>query len=374
MKKIDIGQALKYPNIVKDLSEFTVDMMSNIEVTKCLREAFAQNEELQNSSKKLIEAIESYREKTIVRTPPPLAPPSVAPPPNKHIPKYYKDDIILYDDFDHEIVFIAIVTKVDIKKGNKPIYTIQKINSHEQPLSANEHNLFDVATLNTKIESLRKSLKDKLTKNARTDIDNILKIHLNNHKMLVAAIKENDNFEIEIGFKKTLWLRYPPKELKGIVNTNNIDLFLSVMRAARVEQLVNMITNPTEEAKNLVELDNIYINLKKQVYLNDITSEDDKKKFIDAMSFVREEGISNAKSESDPEAVIEKLLAMAEADKIIMTEKKKDKATRLAQANEKDDKYREILIKLEEIRKKEQMQKGGRRTKKTHYRKHIKTN
>jgi len=345
MKKIDIGQALANPDVAKALSVFTVDMMSNIEVTKCLREAFAQNEELQNSSKKLIEAIESYREKTIVRTPPPLAPPSVAPPPNKHIPKYYKDDIILYDDFDHEIVFIAIVTKVDIKKGNKPIYTIQKINSHEQPLSANEHNLFDVATLNTKIESLRKSLKDNLTKNARTDIDNILKIHLNNHKMLVAAIKENDNFEI--GFKKRDWLSDPPKKLKSIVNTNNIDLFLSVMRAARVEQLVNMITNPTEEAKNLVELDNIYINLKKQVYLNDITSEDDKKKFIDAMSFVREEGISNAKSESDPEAVIEKLLAMAEADKIIMTE---------------------------EIRKKEQMQKGGRRTKKTHYRKHIKTN
>jgi hypothetical protein len=36
-----------------------------------------------------------------------------------------------------------------------------------------------------------------------------------------------------------------------------------------------------------------------------------------------------------------------------MTEENKDKATRLAQANEKDDKDREIWIKLEEIRKKE---------------------
>jgi hypothetical protein len=360
MKKIDIGQALKNTNVAKALSVFTVGMMNNIEVTNCLREAFAQDTDLKTSSKKLIQAIESYREKTIVDPPPvapppvdppPVAPPPVAPPPNKHIPKYYKDDIILYDDFDHEIVFIAIVTKVDIKKGNKPIYTIKKMNSHEQPLSANEHNLFDVATLNTLIKDLSKSLEDKyLTKAARTDIDNILKIHLNNHKMLVAAIKENDNFKI--GFKKTLWLIDPPKKLKGIVNKKNIDVFLSVMRAARVERLVNMITNPTEEAKSLVKQYNIYINIQK-LYLNDIISEDDKKKFEDAMSFVREEGISNAEIESYPEAVIEKLLAMDEARKIIMTEENKDKATRLAQANEKDDKDREIWIKLEEIRKKE---------------------
>jgi hypothetical protein len=211
--------------------------------------------------------------------------------------------------------------------------------------------LFDVATLNTLIKDLSKSLEDKyLTKAARTDIDNILKIHLNNHKMLVAAIKENDNFKI--GFKKTLWLIDPPKKLKGIVNKKNIDVFLSVMRAARVERLVNMITNPTEEAKSLVKQYNIYINIQK-LYLNDIISEDDKKKFEDAMSFVREEGISNAEIESYPEAVIEKLLAMDEARKIIMTEENKDKATRLAQANEKDDKDREIWIKLEEIRKKE---------------------
>jgi hypothetical protein len=69
MKKIDIGQALKNPHVAKALSEFTVGMMSNIEVTKILRDAFAQNEELENSSKKLIQAIESYREKTIARTP-----------------------------------------------------------------------------------------------------------------------------------------------------------------------------------------------------------------------------------------------------------------------------------------------------------------
>jgi len=493
MKKIDIGQALANPYVAKALSEFTVGMMNNSDVTKILREAIAQDKDLKTSSKKLIEAIESYREKTIVdpspkiipRTPkykkhdivlyednqknvfaavinyveplsadyrdepaytitnildpnaqrhtveskltnvadlnnliakykfnirtkndhhgdipamldsavkkleilekaiktrapppvapPPVAPPPVAPPPNIHIPKYYENDIILYDDFDHETVFIAIVTNVDLKKGAKPIYTIKKMNSYEQPFIANEHNLSDVATLNTQIENLRKSLEDiDLTKDARSDSDNILKKLLNNHKMLVAAIKVNDNYEI--GFKKTDWLSYPPKKLKGIVNKNNIDVFLSVMRAARVEQLVNMITNPTEEAKNLVKLDNIYINIQKQSYLNDITSEDDKKKFEDAMSFVREEGISNAEIESDPEAVIEKLLAMDEARKIIMTELKKDKATRLAQAKEKEDRDIEIWIRLEEMRKKEQIQKGGRRTKKTHYRNHITIN
>ena len=371
MKKIDIGQALKNPHVAKALSVFTVGMMNNIEVTNCLREAFAQDTDLKTSSKKLIQAIESYREKTIARTPPPVAPPPVAPPPNKHIPKYYEDDIVLYEHIDVGKLFIAKVTNVNLTKETKPIYTIQKINSSEKPFIAQDHHLFDVATLNTKIESLRKSLKDNLTKNARTDIDNILKIHLNNHKMLVAAIKENDNFEI--GFKKRDWLSDPPNKLKSIVNKKNIDVFLSVMRAARVEQLVNMITNPTEEAKSLVKQYNIYINTQK-LYLNDIISEDDKKKFEDAMSFVREEGIYNAESESDPEAVIEKLLAMAEADKIIMTEEKKDKAIRLAQDKEKDDRDMEIRIRLEEMRKKEQTQKGGRRTKKTHYRKHIKTN
>lgn len=291
MKKIDIGQALKNPHVAKALSEFTVGMMSNIEVTKILRDAFAQNEELENSSKKLIQAIESYREKTIARTPkykkhdivlyddksgnvfaavinnvealssnepayiitnildPKMVrhtvenkltnvtelndliakykfniktkndhhgviatilgsaenklkileqaikthvPPPVAPPPNKHIrlTKYCKDDIILYDDFNHETVFIAIVTKVDIKKVDKPIYTIKKMNSYEQPFIANEHYLFDVATLNTLIKDLSKSLEYKdLTKAAKIDIENILKKLENNHKMLVAAIK-----------------------------------------------------------------------------------------------------------------------------------------------------------------------------------------
>ena len=70
MKKIDIGQALTNPDVAKTLSEFSVAMMSNSDVTKNLREAFvqaqAQDKELESSSKKLIEAIESYREKTIV--------------------------------------------------------------------------------------------------------------------------------------------------------------------------------------------------------------------------------------------------------------------------------------------------------------------
>jgi len=392
MKKIDIGQALTNPDVAKALSEFTVGMMNIIDVTNCLREAIDQDIALENARKKLIQAIESYREKTIVDPSPKiidsavkkleilekaiktLTPPPVAPPPNKHIPKYYEHDIVLYEHIDHGKLFTAKVTNVDLTKETKPIYTIEKMNSNEKPFIAQDHNLFDVATLNTKIESLRKSLKDDLTKDARTDIDNILKILLNNHKMLVAAIKENDNYEIRL--KKTLWLRHPPKKLKDIVNKKNIDVCLSVMRAARVEHLVNMITNPTEKAKNLVIQDNIYINFQKRLYLNlnNIISEDDKKKFEDAMSIVREEGISNAKNESDPEAVIEKLLAMEEAGKIIMTEEKKDKATRLAQAYEKDDRYMESWIRLEEMRKKEQTQKGGRRTKKTHYRKHITTN
>jgi hypothetical protein len=343
MKKIDIGQALTNPDVAKALSEFTVGMMNIIDVTNCLREAIDQDIALENARKKLIQAIESYREKTIVDPSPKiidsavkkleilekaiktLTPPPVAPPPNKHIPKYYEHDIVLYEHIDHGKLFTAKVTNVDLTKETKPIYTIEKMNSNEKPFIAQDHNLFDVATLNTKIESLRKSLKDDLTKDARTDIDNILKILLNNHKMLVAAIKENDNYEIRL--KKTLWLRHPPKKLKDIVNKKNIDVCLSVMRAARVEHLVNMITNPTEKAKNLVIQDNIYINFQKRLYLNlnNIISEDDKKKFEDAMSIVREEGISNAKNESDPEAVIEKLLAMEEAGKIIMTEEKKTK-------------------------------------------------
>jgi|688.fasta_scaffold317560_2 hypothetical protein len=65
MKKIDIGQALANPDVAKALSEFTVDMMSNSDVTKKLREAFVKNKELQSSSNKLIEAIESYNKKLL---------------------------------------------------------------------------------------------------------------------------------------------------------------------------------------------------------------------------------------------------------------------------------------------------------------------
>jgi hypothetical protein len=299
MKKIDIGQALANPDVAKALSVFTVGMMSNIDITNCLKDAIDKDKDLENSSKKLIQAIESYREKTIVDPSPKIiprtpkykkndivlyddknenvfaavinnvealsadepayiitnildpnahrhtverkltnvaelndliakykfniktkndhhgviatilgsaenklkileqaikthVPPPVAPPPNKHIrlTKYCKDDIILYDDFNHETVFIAIVTKVDIKKVDKPIYTIKKMNSYEQPFIANEHYLFDVATLNTLIKDLSKSLEYKdLTKAAKIDIENILKKLENNHKMLVAAIK-----------------------------------------------------------------------------------------------------------------------------------------------------------------------------------------
>ncbi len=294
MKKKDIGQALANPDVAKALSVFTVGMMNNSDVTKILREAIDKDEGLKNSSKKLIQAIESYREKTIVDPSPKIFPrtpkykkndivlydddknknvfaavinnveplsadepaytitnilaPNVErntveskltnvvdlnnliakykfniikkydrdgviaamlgsaenklkileqaiktrpPPPNKHIPKYYEDDIILYDDFDHEAVFVAIVTKVDIKKGDdKPIYTIKNMNSYEQPFIANEHYLFDVDTLNTIIKDLRKSLEDiDLTKVARSASENILKKLLDNHKMLVAAIK-----------------------------------------------------------------------------------------------------------------------------------------------------------------------------------------
>jgi hypothetical protein len=65
MKKIDIGQALANPDVAKALSEFTVDMMSNSDVTKKLRETFDQDKKLEISSKKLIEAIESYNKKLL---------------------------------------------------------------------------------------------------------------------------------------------------------------------------------------------------------------------------------------------------------------------------------------------------------------------
>jgi dihydroxyacetone kinase DhaKLM complex PTS-EIIA-like component DhaM len=62
MNKINIGKALENPNVAKALSEFTVEMMNNSEITEYLKGIINGNQELGSSSTKLIEAIKRYKE------------------------------------------------------------------------------------------------------------------------------------------------------------------------------------------------------------------------------------------------------------------------------------------------------------------------
>jgi hypothetical protein len=83
MNKIDIGKALENPNVAKALSEFTVEMMNNSEITEYLKGIINGNEELGSSSTKLIEAITDYKTKPVritiapVPVPVPVAPRTV---------------------------------------------------------------------------------------------------------------------------------------------------------------------------------------------------------------------------------------------------------------------------------------------------------
>ena len=74
MNKIDIGKALENPNVAKALSEFTVEMMNNSEITEYLKGIINGNEELSSSSTKLIKAITDYKTKPVRITIAPVAP------------------------------------------------------------------------------------------------------------------------------------------------------------------------------------------------------------------------------------------------------------------------------------------------------------
>jgi len=148
MKKIDIGQALANPDVAKALSEFTVDMMSNSDVTKKLREAFVKNKELQSSSNKLIEAIESYNKKLLKKKvgfashdSPNIYNVDNLGSSSSNEPLYKKDDIVFYVNFKKNEVVKATI--IDIDTGiSPPSYTI-KINDvvDSNPVGVEEYTL-----------------------------------------------------------------------------------------------------------------------------------------------------------------------------------------------------------------------------------------
>ena len=133
MKKIDIEKALKYPNIVKDLSEFTVDMMSNIEVTKCLREAFVQDTDLETSSKKLIQAIESYKKNLLKKS---RRVTISTDKDTKFIDLYEgthpfeRGALVFYVDIINSKLISAIVNTVTTHETDRPTYLINYYDDH----------------------------------------------------------------------------------------------------------------------------------------------------------------------------------------------------------------------------------------------------
>jgi hypothetical protein len=89
MNKIDIGKALENPNVAKALSEFTVEMMNNSEITEYLKGIINGNEELSSSSTKLIEAIKRYKENLLKKAfdVPTTTPLDVTSPPTPPTPR-----------------------------------------------------------------------------------------------------------------------------------------------------------------------------------------------------------------------------------------------------------------------------------------------
>jgi len=148
MKKIDIGQALANPDVAKALSEFTVVMMSNSDVTKKLRETFDQDKKLEISSKKLIEAIESYNKKLLKKNvgfashdSPYIYNVDNLGSSSSNEPLYKKDDIVFYVNFKKNEVVKATI--IDIDTGiSPPSYTI-KINDvvDSNPVGVEEYTL-----------------------------------------------------------------------------------------------------------------------------------------------------------------------------------------------------------------------------------------
>ena len=135
MKKIDIGQSLANPNVARALSEFTVGMMNNSDVTKILREAIGQDKELENSSKKLIQAIESYNKKLLKKSR------RVTISTDKDTKFIYPDlyegthpfergAMVFYVDIINSKLISAIVNKVTTHETDRPTYLINYDDDH----------------------------------------------------------------------------------------------------------------------------------------------------------------------------------------------------------------------------------------------------
>ena len=224
MKKIDIEKALENSDVAKALSEFTVNMMSNSNVTKNLREAFAQvqdkdkdkDTELKSTSKKLIQAIESYNKKSrrvnisdkttvfdknttfIYKNPDPL---------------YKKDDIVFYVDFKNKGVVKAKIIHIEYAVS-PPSYTIKRIDvADNAELNVDEYTLrvYDkVALYETKNVwlaevNLRKVdehliiVKKKISK-LNADLDSIRQNNdkYNENEDYKNLLKEKDKTEYEL--------------------------------------------------------------------------------------------------------------------------------------------------------------------------------
>jgi hypothetical protein len=309
MKKIDIGQALTNPDVAKTLSEFSVAMMSNSDVTKNLREAFvqAQDKDLETSSKKLIEAIESYREKTIVDPSPKIIP---------RTPKYKKNDIVLYED-NKKNVFTVVINHVEPLSADyhdEPAYTITNILDPKEERQTVESKLTSVAELNNLIVKYKSNIKSNNDHNGT--IATMLDSALKKLKILVRAIK--------IYMMKTYIDQYRPlfdaSQIKINVNTEYKmkQVLFHVMEAARVNKLVKMIENSTDQEKLLVADTNSLANkLLKDMY--DLLGTSDKIKYYNDVQRVQDE----AKAATTVEAAkleLAKLVAMAEAEETIMME------------------------------------------------------
>jgi hypothetical protein len=204
MKKIDIGQALANPDVAKALSEFTVDMMSNSDVTKKLREAFVLNKELQISSKKLIEAIESYNKKLLKKKVGFAS--STAPhiydlwssSSNERL--YKKNDNVFYVDVITDNVVNATIIHID--NGTvPPSYTIKindaidnaERNVEEYTLRVYDDNALD-ETKNVWLAEVNLRKVDNQLIDLRNEISE-LKADSNSIRESNANYKENDDYK-----------------------------------------------------------------------------------------------------------------------------------------------------------------------------------
>jgi len=345
MKKIDIGQALKNPSIVTDLSEFTVHMMSNSDVTKNLREAFVEDTDLENSRKKLIQAIESYREKTIART-----------------PKYKKNDIVLYDDDKNKNVFAAVINNVEALSADEPAYTITNILDPDAHRHTVERKLTNVAELNNSIAIYKFNIKKN--NDHHGTITTMLYSALNNLKILVRAIKK---YTMKTYIDQWRPLDTSPMNINTQIEYKMKQVLFHVMEAARVNKLVKMIENSTDQEKLLVANTNSLANkLLKDMY--DLLGGSNKIKYYREVQRVQDE----AKAATTVEAAkleLAKLVAMAEAEETIMMEgETMDQYNERKKYEKKDrDKWANFIHKVNFDHKVNHNGGRNRRTKKAHY-------